>query len=149
MRLRYQNIVLSKMNMIMKHYLYRLLAFYVDIFMCWIISITTIFMIEAIGKIFDLSPILISQSMGAVFFLTIYFYFVAYQTRYSMTIGKRLFRLKVVTISGKRLGIGMMALRFTLLILPPFCLLICLAIFDLDNHRGFHDKATGTKVVFW
>lgn len=58
-----------------------------------------------------------------------------------VTIGKRLFGLRVIDVDGRPPGLGRAALRTALL-----CLVLP-ALIMTDDKRGLHDLAAGTKVV--
>ena len=55
--------------------------------------------------------------------------------------GQRLLGLRVVLVSGDRVGIFRVALRTALL-----CLVIPAVVFDSEG-RGLHDRAAGSRVI--
>lgn len=59
-----------------------------------------------------------------------------------VTIGKRLFGLRVIDVDGRAPGLGRAALRTALL-----CLVVP-ALIMTEDKRGLHDLAAGTKVVY-
>lgn len=69
------------------------------------------------------------------------------------TVGKRFTRTRIVKNEGEEVGIGTLAWRFILLLIPSILLLgmpiiinIYIMLFRRDN-RGYHDLAASTKVI--
>ncbi len=80
------------------------------------------------------------------------FYFVGLWTWTGQTVGKKIFRLRVIQADGYPLGLGHALLRYATyvaMVLPFFMGFIFSAFFLINgpSRQGLHDKAAGTLVV--
>lgn len=116
----------------------RVAAFGVDLFILFILSFLFLILVGGVGE--KLSELLFS----VIFFA----YNVIFLWRQGATLGKKLFKIKVVLVDGRNIGLGRVVIRETIGKIVSGILNLGYAWVIVDKkNQGFHDKIAGTLVL--
>jgi len=140
------------------YYISRMLAFFVDrvfllIMFMIITSIPLIYMSFTMSKhefdkiTFDINNIYFRTAIISYYLFQI-LYFVVFQGKYKMTLGKYIFKLRLSSINGKKISYFAMLIRYILYSLLPILMVSFIFIFIDKHFQTIHDKAAGTCVVW-
>jgi len=90
-----------------------------------------------------------SEALNVLFFLSCIYFFSVIEYFLQASPGKKLVRLRVVSIKGNRIGCGILFLRNILKCISiGFCGVGYFICFKNKHRQAWHDKVTKTKVIY-
>jgi len=130
-------------------FLLRLFAFLIDFAILSIINYILIetFRLDVIVQSDAFNPILLISHPYSIIVNWLYFAILESNPNYQATIGKKILKLKVVGIDGKKISFGSASVRFFVKFISGLIFGIgFLMIIFTKNRQGLHDLAAGTFV---